>query len=180
MKASYLLILPALCVFMLPAQTTVAKICDGQLKMVESEFVPLVEAMPANKFDFKPSGTPELKDVRTFAEQAKHVAAVMYITAAAANKEQPPVKLDGETAPATVKSKEQIVQFVKDAFAYAHKATQALTAQNQLEMVKSPFGQGEMPRAEAASVPVWHTFDHYGQMVVYARMNGVVPPASRR
>jgi len=177
MKMTTLLLFTA-CV--LAAQTSVSKMYDGQLRMVESEFVPLVEAMPAAKFEFKPSGTPELKDVRTFAEQAKHVAAVIYMTAAAANKEAVPVRVDGENAPATVKTKEQVVQFVKDAFAYAHKAMAALRPQNEMEMVKSPFGGPDVPRAQVALVPVWHTFDHYGQMVVYARMNGVVPPASRQ
>ena len=56
----------------------------------------------------------------------------------------------------------------------------ALTATNQLDLVKSPFGNGEMSRAGATSIAVWHSFDHYGQMVVYARMNGIVPPASRQ
>ena len=54
-----------------------------------------------------------------------------------------------------------------------------VTAKNQLDSGKSPFGNGETIRASMAALAVAHTFDHYGQMVVYARMNGVVPPASR-
>jgi len=54
-----------------------------------------------------------------------------------------------------------------------------LTVANQLEQVPSPFGEGKTTRGYMVSVVVWHSFDHYGQMVVYARMNGVVPPASR-
>jgi hypothetical protein len=77
------------------------------------------------------------------------------------------------------KTKEDIVKFLKDAFAYAHKGMQMLTAENQLEMVPSPFGSGSAARGGIASAAAWHSFDHYGQMVVYARMNGIVPPASR-
>ena len=85
----------------------------------------------------------------------------------------------GESGPASVKSKEQVIQFMKDAFAYAHKVMGTLTAENLTKMVKSPFGEGQMAKGGAASLVVWHTFDHYGQMVVYARMNGIVPPASK-
>jgi hypothetical protein len=45
--------------------------------------------------------------------------------------------------------------------------------------VKSPFGEGNATRASLATIFAWHSFDHYGQAVVYARMNGVIPPASR-
>jgi uncharacterized damage-inducible protein DinB len=157
---------------------TVARLFDGQLKGVESEIVSLVEAMPADKMDFAPTnGT--FKGVRTFAQQAKHVAAVLYLVAAAANEEKVPVNVQGENGPDTVKSKEQVVQFMKDAFAYAHKAMGGVTGENLTKMVKSPFGEGQMAKGGAMFIAVSHTFDHYGQMVVYARMNGVTPPASK-
>ncbi len=162
------------------AQTpvTVARIFDNQLRNVESEIVSLVEAMPADKIDFTPSGG-EFKGVRTFAEQAKHASAVLYIVAAAAKGEKPPVETGGEAGPATVKSKEDVVKFMKEAFAYAHTATGALTPENLTDMVPSPFGQGQMAKGALMTIAVSHTFDHYGQMVVYARMNKIVPPASR-
>jgi hypothetical protein len=158
---------------------TIAKIFDSQLTALESEFVPLADAMPAGKYDFAPSGG-EFKGVRTFAQQVKHVAAVIYMVAAAAQQEKPPVELGGESGPDSMTSKEQILTFLKGSFAYAHKAMGALTATNLQDMVKSPFGTGEMSRVGAASIAVWHSFDHYGQMAVYARMNGIVPPASRQ
>jgi len=100
--------------------------------------------------------------------------------AAAALGEKVPVEVGkDENGPASVKSKEQIVQFLKDSFAYARKAAATLTSANETEQIKSPFGSGTMPRVFAVNVAVWHSFDHYGQMVVYARMNGVIPPASR-
>ena len=71
------------------------------------------------------------------------------------------------------------MKYVKAAFAYGHKAMLSLTAANLTDQMPSPFGSGKMPRASAASVAVWHSFDHYGQMAIYARMNGIIPPASR-
>jgi hypothetical protein len=158
---------------------TVAQIFDGQLKSIESELVPLVEAMPADKMSFAPS-QGEFKGVRTFAQQATHIAAVMYAVAAAAQGEKNPTDMGAdENGPASNKTKEEVVKYVKDAFAYAHKAMLGLTDKNFTDPMPSPFGDGKMARGAAASVAVWHSFDHYGQMVVYARMNGVIPPASR-
>jgi hypothetical protein len=55
-----------------------------------------------------------------------------------------------------------------------------LTAQSLAQMVRSPFGKNnQTPRSALALEAAAHCFDHYGQMVVYARMNGIVPPASR-
>jgi uncharacterized damage-inducible protein DinB len=159
---------------------TVAKIYDGQLSTIERELVPLVEALPADKMTFAPTGG-EFKGVRTFAQQATHTAAVIYAVSAAVLEEKNPTDMGpAENGPASLKTKEDVVRYVKDAFAYAHKAMQKLTAENFTGLVPSPFGSGKMSRASAASIAIWHSFDHYGQMVVYARMNGVIPPASRR
>lgn len=157
---------------------TVATVFDGPIGTAEHEIIPLVEAMPADKMNFAPTAG-EFKTVRTFGSQAKHLAAVVYLVSAASLNEKPPIELNGENGPASVTTKAQIVEFMKGAFAYAHKAAKALTAENQLQMVKSPFGSGEMTRASAVNIIGWHSFDHYGQMVVYARMNNIVPPASR-
>jgi uncharacterized damage-inducible protein DinB len=172
-----LTVLFAACLSAIAADTTVAKIYDGQLKSAESEIVGLTEAMPAAKFDFAPT-QGEFKGVRTFGQQAKHLSAVIYLVAAAMQGEKSPGG-DDESGPAAVKTKEQIVKYMKDAFAYAHKAIATLTPQSELTMVKSPFGNNQTSKGSLAAIATWHSFDHYGQMVVYARMNGVVPPASR-
>lgn len=159
---------------------TVAKVYDGQLSNIEGELVPLIAAMPAEKMAFAPS-QGEFKGVRTFAQQATHIAAVIYAVSAAARGEKNPTEMGpSENGPATLKTKDDVLKYVKDAFAYAHKSMQGMTAANEMDMMDSPFGDGKMSRVSAASIAVWHSWDHYGQMVVYARMCGVVPPASRR
>ena len=158
----------------------VSKLFDQQLAGVESEIVPLAEAMPAEKFDFAPTHG-EFKGVRTFGQQASHVAAVLYAVSASVLGEKNPTDMGAsENGPASLKTKAEIVKYLRDAFAYAHKAMDTLTAQNLTGTVKSPFGNNQVPRASLAVLTVSHTFDHYGQMVVYARMNGIIPPASRR
>src|SRR4051794_30433245 len=70
------------------APPTVARVYDNQLRAVEAEIVGLVEAMPADKINFAPTNG-QFKGVRTFAEQAKHVSAVLYLVAAATLEEKP-------------------------------------------------------------------------------------------
>jgi uncharacterized damage-inducible protein DinB len=157
---------------------TITQILDSGVTTIESELVPAAEAMPEDKYGFAPTNG-EFKGVRTFAQQVKHVAAVNYMVAAAILGEKPPVELGGENGPDSIKSKADIVKFAKDSFAYAHKAIATITAENSTGDVNSPFGNGKSSRAGLAAVFAWHGFDHYGQMVEYLRMNGIVPPASR-
>ncbi len=129
--------------------------------------------------DFAPT-QGEFKGRRTFAQQAKHLSTAICQVSAAILGEKPPAEIgQDENGPPSVKTKEQIVQFMKDAFAYAHKVVATIDAENQVRMVKSPFGVGEIAIGSLAEIVAWHSFDHYGQMVEYARMNGIVPPASR-
>jgi len=151
---------------------------DHAVASVEKEFVSAAEAMPDDKFSFAPTNG-EFKGVRTFGEQVKHVAAVNYILAAAILGEKPPVDTGEEAGPASVKTKAEAVQFLKDSFAYVHKAIATINAQNVVEPIKSPFASHTTTRLALAIIIPGHCFDHYGQMVEYLRMNGIVPPASR-
>jgi uncharacterized damage-inducible protein DinB len=155
------------------AQSQLAKTYDGQIKMLESEVLALAEAMPADKYGFAPTNG-EFKGVRTFGEQVTHIAETNYEVAGAILGEKPDVP-----AAKTLKSKAEIVAYLKASLVYAHKAVGSITDANAAEPVKSPFGEGKTTRIYLGSVFAWHSFDHYGQMVVYARMNGIVPPASK-
>jgi hypothetical protein len=158
---------------------TVTQVLDRAVTNVEKEFVPAADAMPEDKYGYAPTGG-EFKGVRTFAQQVKHVAAVNFELGAAILQEKPPVEIgDDESGPGSVKSKAQIMQFLKDSFAYMHKAIATINAQNEVESIKSPWGQNTITRLGIATLTVGHCFDHYGQMVVYLRHNGIVPPASR-
>ncbi len=157
---------------------TITKVLDHNVSSVEGELVPLVEAMPEEKLSFVPTGG-EFKGVRTFASQAKHIAAVNYMVAAAILGEKPPVDLGGENGPDSVASKADIVKFLKDSFTYTHKAMLTISDKGAFDKVKSPFGDDKVTKISMATLIPGHCFDHYGQMVVYLRLNGVVPPASR-
>ena len=157
---------------------TVTEVLDHTVSNAEQEFVGAADAMPEDKFNFAPTNG-EFKGVRNFGQQIKHVAAVNYELGAAILEEKPPVDINDESGPASMSSKGDIMKYLKDSFAYAHKAVQTINEKNMVQTVRSPFGEGRVSRLGLASTIAAHAYDHYGQMVEYLRMNGIVPPASR-
>ncbi len=93
--------------------------------------------------------------------------------------EKPPVDTGGENGPDSIKSKADIMKYLKDSFVYLHKAAESVNENNLVAPVKNPFGEGNATRLALATGAVGHCFDHYGQMVEYLRLNGIIPPASR-
>lgn len=158
---------------------TVSQVLDRDLKNIEGEFVPAAEAMPEDKYGFAPT-SGEFKGVRTFAQQIKHVASVNYLVGGAILGEKPPVDTGGESGPDSIKSKADILKFLKDSFDYAHKAVATIDDKNVVASIKNPFGERPATRLGMATVFAWHSMDHYGQLVEYLRMNGIIPPASRQ
>ena len=157
---------------------SVSEVLDRTVLNLEHEFVPAAEAMPEDKFGFAPTNG-EFTGVRTFAQQIKHVAAVNYELGAALLEQKPPVDIGDESGPASVTSKADILKYLKESFEYVHKAIATIQEKNLVQTVKSPFGEGSVTRLGLATSVSSHGFDHYGQMVEYLRMNGIVPPASR-
>ena len=157
---------------------TFAGVLDRSLSGMEKEVVPAAEAMPDDKFNFAPT-QGEFKGVRTFAQQVKHIAATNYMFAAGILSEKPPVELGSENGPDSMTSKGDIVKFLKDSFAYLHKALNTVNESNVMGEVQSPFGPNKTTRLRLVTIAISHPWDHYGQMVEYLRMNGIIPPASR-
>jgi uncharacterized damage-inducible protein DinB len=162
---------------------TIASVVDQQIGILEREFVGAAEAMPDEKFNFTPSTlnipSSEYKGVKTFAEEVRHVAATNYLLWGAITGDKSPIESTEDNGPSSLKTKAEIVKYLKDSFALGHKAAKSLTAENAVAEVPSPFGQGKVTKLFCGTFAVAHAFDHYGQMVEYLRMNGIIPPASR-
>jgi uncharacterized damage-inducible protein DinB len=137
------------------------------------------EAMPEDKFNFSPESLnipgDDYKGVRTFAMQVKHIAASNYAIWWRLTGEKFPDDFKGGNGPENLKTKADIIQFLKNSFALGHRAAATLTTEN---MLQTPEGS-KSTRLRLAVFGVEHAYDHYGQMVEYLRMNGIVPPASR-
>jgi uncharacterized damage-inducible protein DinB len=162
---------------------TPAAAFDSQLKVIEWEMMGAVKAMPADKFGFAPSAAifapgqkTEFATVRTFAQQATHVAEANYFFYGIVSGLKPDADVQGL---AKLTSKDDVVAALAGSFAFAHEAIATLTPANSFEVVKSPE-PGIQTRATLAAFGIAHANDHYGQMVEYLRMNGIVPPASAK
>jgi hypothetical protein len=153
----------------------IADIYDADIRRIEREVLGLAQRMPADKYDYAPTNG-SFQGVRTFGLQVRHIATEMYMRSASVLDEAPPVDIGTtDDGPDSLQTKDQILAYFQGAIAYAHKAMQSLTAQNLLDSVRSPNPNARTTRLAAAQFIGWHSYDHYGQMVVYARANGVIP-----
>jgi uncharacterized damage-inducible protein DinB len=149
------------------------------LKLEQKLIVQAADAMPADKYGFAPADG-EFKGVRTFGQQVKHLSATNHILAAAALGEEPPPDAGDEMGPETLRTKAEILDYLNGSFEHLGRAVDAIGDKNTKVRSSpiSPLKGTEPTRLALAVEAMIHAFDHYGQMVEYLRMNGVVPPAS--
>ena len=157
---------PAVGTPMSPSETY-GKLLSG----MEKEFVDAAEAMPEDKFSFAPT-TGEFKGVRSFGAQVKHVAEANWFFFGGQNFSDADDKAKSE-AIEKLTAKADILQALKNSFKQAHTYIDGITAENAFVMT------AHGTRGGMAAFGLAHMMDHYGQLVVYLRMNGIVPPASR-
>jgi len=163
-----------------PVSSTLASVVDGEIRRTEEQFLELAEAMPEDKFNFSPESLhlpgASYQGVRTFAMQLKHVATSNYSIWCPVAGEKLPEGLGNDgNGPADLKTKSEILKFLKASFALGHRAAATLTVENLLQTAPN----SKSTRLRLAEFGVAHAYDHYGQLVEYLRMNGIVPPASR-
>ena len=156
-----------------------SKSFDALLKIYEDEMMGLVNAMPADKYDFAPSAAifkPEqgvkYDGVRTFGQMVAHVAQANYFFYGLSWGAKPDVDVK---AIGSMTSKDDTVKALTASFAFAHKQIATMTAANAFASVKD-----DSTRASMTAFGIAHGFDHYGQLAEYLRMNGLVPPASQK
>jgi uncharacterized damage-inducible protein DinB len=160
-------------------QSAIAQVLDSWISNAETHVMPVAEAMPADKYSFAPAeSSGEFNGVRTFAQQLKHLAANNYWMAALMLGHQGSAEMYNETGPDSVRTKSEIVEYVKDSFAALHQAVATIEGKNAAEPAESAISW-QKTRLSFAVDAVAHSFDHYGQLVEYLRMNGIVPPGSR-
>ncbi|WP_321477081.1 DinB family protein [uncultured Paludibaculum sp.] len=139
----------------------------GLYTMAKGNLVKAAEKMPEEQYDFKP--TP---DVRSFGQVVGHVADANFMFCSAAIGEKPPVSgiEKGKT------TKADLVQGLKDSFAYCDKAYDGMTDARGAATVK--FFGSERPALNVLNFNIVHDYEHYGNIVTYLRLKGLVPPSS--
>jgi len=129
------------------------------------------KVMPEAKYTFRPVDT-----VRTFGEILAHIAGANYVFCAAVRGEKPPHAEDAFEK--TAKTRADIVKALEDSFKYCDNAYAALTDRTAIDSIAAPFGGGQTTRAAALMNNTGHLQEHYGNLVTYLRINGLVPPSS--
>ena len=157
------------------AAPSARQVFDAQLTDVERQVMDVVETMPAEKFSFAPKDGA-FRTVRTFGVQARHIAFCLNEVAVALLGE-PMLPHPDQEGPRDITAKEDVVRYLKDAFSHAHRALRTLSNDNLLQPIADPYVEKlQTNRLNAATIFLSHTWDHYGQMVEYLRMNDLRPP----
>ena len=155
---------------------------DSILARLEPRILAVADAMPAEKYGFVPTAG-EFAGVRSFAEQLKHIAADNYLDGAAVSGDKaPPGNLGpAESGSSVVRTKPEVIAYVKDSFEYVRRAARRIDDQNRAipNPAFLPYGPSVTSSLHIMLANIGHTMDHYGQLVEYLRMNGIVPPESR-
>lgn len=158
-----------------------AKALDAMVSLLETQVVGAAEAMPADKYSFAPTaatfatGSPAKFDtVRTFGAELTHmIGGNYYFFSKASGAATPAAAKEADT----LKTKDEIVAALKASFAFAHAQVATITPEKAFVGVEG--ADGMHTPATVAAFAVAHGYDHYGQLVEYLRMNGVVPPGSK-
>jgi len=138
----------------------------------------IADAMPEDKFAFK--ATPPQ---RSYREQILHVAGanIFLMTFLGGNVPAPPISTtDRSTFGLTATSKAEVLEALSRSYDFGEAVLKQLTEAAIAQPIHGPPYLGEITRAKIVYYTMGHTQDIYGQMVVYLRLNGIVPPASRR
>lgn len=161
-------------------QYTVAQSLDHWINNAERDIVSAADAMPEERYAFKPQCSGEFADVRTFGQQVKHLASNNYRMAKRILGQNATPDEEAETGPDTVQTKAQIMEYVRGSFVALHRAVATVNPENMLTPQFKRMAPKQNNALQFATDAVAHSYDHYGQMVEYLRMNGIVPPSSRK
>ena len=157
--------------------TTISDSVAETLKFAEGNLLGAAEAMPENKYDYIPS-SGKFDGVRSFGEQVKHVACAQFAFFNEFEGKKPPDDCEkGGHDPA--KTKAELIKYLKESFDYSNRVIAGLTADNALERIEGRYA-GPNTKLGISVVSVWHITDHYGQLVEYLRLNGIVPPMTQK
>ena len=155
----------------------IAESLGGTLGWAQGQFLAVAEAMPEEKYAFIPTAG-NFEGVRSFAEQVKHVACGNYAFFNEIEGKTPPNDCE-KGGPSPAKTKAELGKYLRDSFDYGNGVLKMINAKNAMERVEGRYG-GPNTRLGIAVTAVWHITDHYGQIVEYLRMNGIVPPPTQK
>jgi len=184
MIISLKLLLASAFIFVIDAQSqkaqtpTFPSAVERQFNRIENDILSSAEVMPADKFDFTPENLnikeSNFKGVRTFAGQILHLATDNILIWSAVTGDKVRSDIEDVNGPKTIKTKAEVIKYLKDSFSLGRKAMYTLTDRNALELIE--FRGRHLTRLDLVFYALTHANEHFGQMALYLRMNGIVPP----
>jgi len=151
---------------------------ERQFNKIETDILSTAEAMPESKFSFTPESldikNSDFKGVRTFAGQILHLATDNILIWSAITGDPIREDIEDVNGPRNIKTKKEVIEYLKSSFAIGRKAISTLTTQNAMDMIE--FRWRKLSRLDLAFYALTHANEHYGQMALYLRMCGMIPP----
>ena len=159
-------------------QQSIVSAIERQFNKIENDILMTAEAMPEGKFNFSPENlsikNSDFKGARTFAGQIMHLATDNILIWSAITGDSVRADIEDVNGPKSIKTKRDIIEYVNNSFKIGRKAISTLTNQNAMDMID--FRWRKLPKLDLAFYALTHANEHYGQMVIYLRMCGIIPP----
>ena len=159
-------------------QQSLSPAIERQFNKIENDILTTAEAMPEDKFNFSPENlnikNSALKGIRTFSGQIMHLATDNILIWSAITGDSVRADIENVNGPTNIKTKKDVIEYLKSSFAVGRKAISTLTSQNAMDMID--FRWRKLPRLDLAFYALTHANEHYGQMAIYLRMCGIIPP----
>jgi len=134
--------------------------------------------MPENNYDFTPENlnikNSDFEGVRTFAGQIVHIATDNILIWSAITGDPVRTDIEDVNGPKTIKTKKDVIEYLKSSFAVGRRAISNLTTQNAMDLVQ--FRWRKLSKLDLAFYALTHANEHYGQMALYLRLCGIIPP----
>ena len=151
---------------------------ERQFNKIESDILTSAEAMPEDKFNFTPENlhipNSDFKGVRTFAGQIMHLATDNILIWSAITGDSVRADIQDVNGSKSINTKTEVLKYLKSSFEEGRKAISMLTDKNAMDMIV--FRGRKLPKLDLAFYALTHANEHYGQMVIYLRMCGIIPP----
>jgi uncharacterized damage-inducible protein DinB len=159
-------------------QQSISPAIERQFNKIENDILSCAQAMPENKFDFTPESlnikNSNFQGVRTFAGQIMHLATDNILIWSAITNASVRADIEDVNGPRNIKTKKEVIDYLKSSFTIGRNAISTLTTQNAMSPIE--FRGRQLSKLDLAFYALTHANEHYGQMVIYLRICGIVPP----
>jgi hypothetical protein len=160
------------------AAQSITPAIDRLFNKIEGDIMSSAQAMPEDKFNFTPESlnikNSDFKGVRTFAGQIMHLATDNILIWSAINGDSVRADIEDVNGPKNIKTKKEVIDYMKYSFAIGRKAISGLTTANAMDLVE--FRGRKLSKLDLAFYGLTHSNEHYGQMALYLRFCGIIPP----